>query len=78
MVNKEAVRTGVRGCVVPEMLVHNCTPENVDRELSAILPDGPARSMQLEGYLKVRKLLDTDIPAAANVAGLLYQKLMKE
>jgi len=74
-VNREAVRTGVRGCVVPEMLVHNCTADNVDRELSGILADGPRRQAQLQGYARVRTLLHTDRPAAENVARLLVESL---
>ncbi|MCM1355263.1 MAG: hypothetical protein NC212_02520 [Staphylococcus sp.] len=74
-VNREAVRTGVRGCVVPEMLVHNCTPDNVDRELSRIIPSGEARDRQLEGYRKVREILHTDSSAASNVARLIYANL---
>lgn len=74
-VNREAVVTGVRGCVVPEMLVHNCTPDNVDRELSRLIPDGKAREKQLKGYAEVRTILHTDSSAAANVARLLYDSL---
>ncbi len=73
-VNEEAIRTGVRGCIVPEMLVHNCTPENVDRELSGILPDGAARTAQLAGYERVKILLHTDMTAARKVATELYHK----
>lgn len=72
-VNREAVRTGVRGCIIPEMLVHNCTPDNVDRELSRIIPDGEARQRQLDGYARVRRILHTDSSAAANVARLIYE-----
>lgn len=74
-VNAEAIRTGVRGCVVPEMLVHNCTPDNVDRELSRILSDGPARKAQLDGYAKIRSILHTDSSAAANVAAILHKEV---
>lgn len=70
-VNADAIRTGVRGCIVPEMLVHNCTPENVNRELSAIISDGSARNTQLEGYARVRSLLHTDKSAAKTVAEML-------
>lgn len=74
-VNREAVVTGVRGCVVPELLVHNCTPDNVDRELSRLISDGKAREKQLKGYAEVRSILHTDSSAAANVARLLYDSL---
>lgn len=71
-VNREAIRTGVRGCVVPELLVHNCTIGNLDREISALIADGPARTRQLEGYRRVRQLLTTSEPAAYNTARLIY------
>lgn len=74
-VNREAIRTGVRGCIVPEMLVHNCTPDNVDAQLSRLIPDGEARTAQLKGYERVKKLLHTATPAAENVARLLYEKV---
>lgn len=74
-VNRDAAKTGVRGCVAPEMLVHNCTPEAVDRELSRVIPDGPARKAQLDGYAKIRSILHTDSSAAANVAAILYRRL---
>ena len=76
-VNNEAIKTGVRGCIVPEMLVHNCTPENVNRELSRIIPDGKPREAQLDGYRKLRRILHTDSSAAENVARLIVQKLRK-
>lgn len=71
-VNREAAKTGVRGCVVPEMLVHNCTPENVDRQLSGLLVDGLARDEQLKGYAEVRRRLATEVSAAATVARHIY------
>lgn len=76
-VNEEAIKTGVRGCIVPEMLVHNCTPDAVDREISRLIPDGAPRSAQLDGYLRIREILHTDSSAAANVARLIVQKLRK-
>lgn len=74
-VNREAIRSGVRGCVVPEMLVHNCTADNVDRELSRIIPDGAPRDSQLRGYVRVKSLLHTESSAAANVARLLFESV---
>lgn len=74
-VNEDAVKSGVRGCIVPEMLVHNCTPDNVDRQLSQIIPDGAPREAQLRGYDRIRQILHTPTPAAANVARLIVNKL---
>lgn len=74
-VNREAVRTGVRGCVVPEMLVHNCTPDMVDRQLTPLVGDTPERRAQLDSYDRVRGILHTDSSAAANVAERIYRSL---
>ncbi len=71
-VNREAVRTGVRGWIIPEMLVHNCTPDTVDAQLSPLLADTPARQAQLAGYADVRRLLFTPASAARTVAESIY------
>ena len=71
-VNREAVRTGVRGWIIPEMLVHNCTPDTVDAQLTPLLSDTPARQAQLDGYDEVRRRLFTTASAAATVARNIY------
>ncbi len=43
--------------IVPEMLLHMCTPEAVADRLAAILRDGDARDAQLAGYAEMRALL---------------------
>ena len=41
--------------VVPEMLVHLCTPDGVDAKLTPLLDDGnPALEAQLDGYRRIR------------------------
>ena len=65
----------MRGCVVPEMLVHNCTPDMVDRQLTPLVGDTPERRAQLDGYDRVRGILHTDSSAAANVAERIYRSL---
>lgn len=70
-VNREAARTGVRGSAVPEMLVHNCTPDAVDRQLTPLLTDTPERRKQLENYALIRRKLTTGESAARKVAQLL-------
>lgn len=81
-VNDEVARSGVRGCVVPEMLMHHCNADEVDRQLTPLLSDGPERRRQLEGYERVRSRLLTPVPAAEVVARrlaeALAQKHMKE
>ncbi len=71
-VNRQAVRTGVRGWIIPEMLVHNCTPDTVDAQLTPLLTDTPGRRAQLEGYDEVRRRLFTSTSAAATVARNIY------
>jgi len=71
-VNRESVKTGVRGWIIPEMLVHNCTPEAVDAQLTPLLTDTPARKAQLEGYEQVRARLFTPSSAARTVAENIY------
>lgn len=71
-VNRQAVRTGVRGWIIPEMLVHNCTPDTVDAQLTPLLTDTPVRQAQLEGYDSVRRRLFTPSSAAATVAHNIY------
>ena len=71
-VNRQAVRTGVRGWIIPEMLVHNCTPDTVDAQLTPLLTDTPARRAQLEGYDEVCRRLFTSSSAAATVARNIY------
>lgn len=71
-VNRESVKTGVRGWIIPEMLVHNCTPEAVDAQLTPLLTDTPARKAQLEGYEQVKNRLFTSTSAAKTVALNIY------
>lgn len=40
--------------VIAEMLVHLCTADAVDSELTRILPGAPARQLMLEGYSLIR------------------------
>ena len=43
--------------VVPELVQHDFTPENVVARLKEILPDGPARDRMLEGLARVKARL---------------------
>ena len=60
--------------IVPEMLVHLCTPDAVARELGNILPGRPGHDNQLEGYRLMRAILG-DTLAAPTTARLLYSDL---
>ncbi|MDE7451986.1 MAG: lipid-A-disaccharide synthase [Paramuribaculum sp.] len=43
--------------VISEMLVHLCTVDGVDEELTKILPGTPGRARMLEGYAEIRARL---------------------
>jgi len=51
--------------VVPELVQHDFTAENVVSQLQKILPDGPARDRMLEGLARVKTLLRAPEDAAA-------------
>lgn len=50
--------------IVPEMLLHSCTPALVQAQLTAILADTPGRQRQREAYEDLRRRLGTGSPAA--------------
>ena len=60
--------------VVPELLVHLCTPMRVLQEMVALLPGQPRRALQLEGYAEIRRRLGTD-SAARRAASLIVGDL---
>lgn len=43
--------------VIPELLLHFCTPDAIDEYLRRLLPDSPARRKMLEGYERVVRRL---------------------
>lgn len=45
--------------IVPELLLHNCTPQSIARELSQILQNSPGREWQVNGYRTMRRKLGT-------------------
>lgn len=57
--------------VVPELLVHNCTVDNISRELSPLLQPSPKRDWQLNGYRLMRRRLGTSV-AAGYAAELIF------
>ena len=61
--------------VIPEMLLHHCTPEEVDSRLRKIILDAPGRALQLEGYSRMRQLLGKS-HAAATAAAIITSDLM--
>ena len=74
-VNRKAAETGVRGWIIPEMLVHNCSPDKVDAQLTPLLDDTDERIAQLEGYAEVKRRLSTTSSAARNVARNIFDSV---
>lgn len=60
--------------VVPELLLHKCTPAAAAHALIDILPGHPGRDAQLSGYQLVRDRLG-DTPAAATAAATIINTL---
>ena len=50
--------------IVPELLLHECTPDNISRELSPLLQNSPGREWQVQGYRLMRKKLGNSIAPA--------------
>lgn len=64
--------------IIPEMLLHNCTPELVTERLREITPgSSPARAAQLEGYAEMRRILGPS-GAAARAASTIISTLKKK
>ena len=51
----------VSNSIVPELLLHQCTPENLARELSPLLQPSPRRDWQLTGYKTLRRRLGNSV-----------------
>lgn len=60
--------------IIPEQLLHMCTPELVGAKLAGILPDREPRRMQLEGYADMRERLGHN-RAADRTAELIIENL---
>lgn len=60
--------------VVPELVAEQMTPKNVRRHLGSILPGGPAREAQLQGYDRMASILG-EPGAPKRAAREIYTKL---
>ena len=47
--------------IVPELLLHNCTVDNVVRSLSPLLQPSPKREWQTSGYKNIRRKLGNSV-----------------
>lgn len=62
--------------IIPELLLHQCTPTTIDRHLTQLLDDGPQRQAQLDGYRQMATLLGNQnctAQTAERIANLLKQ-----
>lgn len=64
----------VSNSVVPELLLHECTPASIARELSPLLQQSPRREWQVSGYKNLRRRLGNSI-ATDYVAELITDSL---
>lgn len=64
----------VNNKIVPELLLHECNPENISRELSPLLQTSPGRDWQIQGYKLMRRKLGNSI-APAYTAELIVGSL---
>lgn len=63
--------------IVPELLVHNCTPERIAAALRPLLISSPERDAQINGYRSLRISLGSD-DAAANAAAIITGHTVRE
>lgn len=64
--------------IIPEMLLHFCTPEAVAKRLRQLTPDSsPVRASQIEGYREMRAILGP-AGASARAASLIINDLNNE
>ncbi len=64
----------VRNSVVPELLVHLCTPASIARELAPLLQPSPKRDWQLAGYKNLRRRLGNSV-ASDYAAELIVEQV---
>ncbi len=60
--------------IIREMLLHRCTPDLVDAELTRILPGGQGRDAMFAGYADMRRRLG-DSPAADEAAKVIVEDI---
>ncbi len=57
--------------IIPEMLMHLCTPDAVADALRPLLTDTPARAAQIDGYRRIREILGTSDAANTAAASII-------
>ena len=64
----------VGNSVVPELLLHQCTPAGIARELAPLLQNSPKREWQISGYKNMRRRLGNSV-ASDYVAEIITDSL---
>lgn len=64
----------VGNSIVPELLLHLCTPDTIARELAPLLQNSPRREWQVSGYKTMRRRLGNSV-ASDFVAELITDSL---
>lgn len=59
--------------IVPELLLHHCTKENISAMLEPLLVHSPKRDAMIEGYAVMRRILGTNDSAKTAVIGMLKE-----
>ncbi len=62
--------------IIPELLLHNCTAQNIARILEPLLENSPQRDEELEGYKLLRKILGTTNSAEIAAKDIVAQLSM--
>lgn len=60
--------------VIPELLQHMCTPDEIANALAPLMPEGEARAQMLDGYTDIRHILGTR-DAACTTAQAIVDEL---
>ena len=60
--------------VIPELLMHMCTLDNIDSHLTQLLGDTPERQTMLDGYARLAERLGTEV-CTATAARLITQSI---
>lgn len=67
----------VNNSVVPELLLHECTVDNINRELGPLLQSSPRRDWQISGYKTLSRRLGNFV-AAEYAAEIIYDSAKKQ
>ena len=64
--------------LIPELLMHHCTVDNIDGHLTQLLDDTPERVAQLDGYYRLAACLGTNVCTATAAHQIVTSITAKE